>query len=167
MIQKYQTSILNILPHLINYKKFTTETTDNKINETQLVKLLNCLLVKRSNILGFIDNTDLDKKTGILATKAEFKAEQDKIVKLQAFDSSFFRGNSHFEDDGTQNYLVFQPIYRDFKKIGNVFIFQRGNVKNYLPDESIKPPATSDNSLAPSLNSIGVKPRRKFNGQCV
>ena len=38
-----------------------------------------------------------------LAGKAELKAEQDKIVKLQAFDSSHFLGKSHFEDDGTQN----------------------------------------------------------------
>ena len=36
------------------------------------------------------------------------------IAKLEAFDSSYFRGKTHFEDDGTQNYSVFQPIYRYF-----------------------------------------------------
>ena len=35
------------------------------------------------------------------------------------FDSSYFRGKSYFQDDGTQNYLVFQPMYIYFKKIGN------------------------------------------------
>ena len=30
-----------------------------------------------------------------LATKAELKEEQDKIIKLQAFDSSYFCGKSH------------------------------------------------------------------------
>ena len=38
------------------------------------------------------------------ARKAKLKAEQDKIVKLQAFNSSHFRGKSHFEDAGMQNF---------------------------------------------------------------
>ena len=60
------------------------------------------------------------KKIITLATKAELKVEQDKIIKLQAFDSSYFRDKSHFVDeDSTQNYLVFQPMYRFFKNIGN------------------------------------------------
>ena len=46
-----------------------------------------------------------------LATKSELKAEQEKMIKLQEFDSSYFGGKSHFEDDDTQNYLVFQPMY--------------------------------------------------------
>ena len=32
----------------------------------------------------------LIKKVATVATKAELKAEQDKIKKLQAFDSSYF-----------------------------------------------------------------------------
>ena len=47
------------------------------------------------------------KKVAALETKVALKAEQDKIMKLQAFDSSYFQGKSHFEDDATQNYLVF------------------------------------------------------------
>ena len=42
-----------------------------------------------------------------LAAKAELKAEQDKIAKIQTFDLSLFFDNGHFEDDGTQDYLVF------------------------------------------------------------
>ena len=64
-------------------------------------------LLNKSDISGFIDNTNLDKKIAALTTKAELKAEKDKIVELQAFDSSYFRYKSHFEDDGTENYLVF------------------------------------------------------------
>ena len=33
--------------------------------------------------------------------------------------TSYFRGKYHFEDDGTHNYLVFQPLYKYFKKIGD------------------------------------------------
>ena len=64
-------------------------------------------LVKKSDISGFIDNSNLDKKIAARTTKVELKAEKDKIVKLQAFDSSYFCYKSHFEDDGTKNYLVF------------------------------------------------------------
>ena len=35
------------------------------------------------------------------------------------FDSSYLRGKNHFKDDVTQNYLVFQLIYRYFKRVGN------------------------------------------------
>ena len=43
----------------------------------------------------------MNKKVATLSTKVELKAEQDKIVKLQAFASSYFSGKSHFEDDAT------------------------------------------------------------------
>ena len=32
-------------------------------------------------------------------TKAELKSEQDKIAQLDAFDSSYPFGKSHFEDE--------------------------------------------------------------------
>ena len=50
----------------------------------------------KSAIAWFINNADLDKKVATLATKAELKAEQDKIIKLQTFDSSYFWGKSYF-----------------------------------------------------------------------
>ena len=58
--------------------------------------------------------SNLNTKLATLATKAELKAEQDKIMKLQGFDSHYFRSEIHFQDDETQNYSVFQPIYRFF-----------------------------------------------------
>ena len=76
----------------------------------------------------------------------ELKAEQDKIVKLQALDLSYFCSESHFEDDGTQHYLVFQSIYRYFKKIDNTDHISEWKSKG-LPDESRKFLATSDNSI--------------------
>ena len=44
---------------------------------------------------------------------------QNEFKKLKTFDSSYFIGKSHFEEDGTQNYLVFQPIKKYFKMITN------------------------------------------------
>ena len=40
-----------------------------------------------------------------LATKAELKVEQDKVVKLETYDLSYFPGKKFF-DDGFQNMLV-------------------------------------------------------------
>ena len=47
------------------------------------------------------------KKSSNISNKAQLKAEQDKITKLETFDSNYFRIKSYFEGDGTQNYLVF------------------------------------------------------------
>ena len=56
--------------------------------------------------------------------------------KLKTFDSSYFIGKSHFEEDGTHNYLVFQPIikYFEINRLPMLLImFYRGNLKDYLP----------------------------------
>ena len=42
-------------------------------------------------------------------TKAELKAEQDKIVKLQIRDLSYFLGKIFFGDNNFQNMFIFQP----------------------------------------------------------
>ena len=39
------------------------------------------------------------------------------LKKLKIFDSSCFMVKSHFEEDDTQNYLVFQPMNKYFKRI--------------------------------------------------
>ena len=64
-------------------------------------------------------NSDVITKLATLATKTQLKAEKDKIVKFQTFDSSYSVVKGHFEDDGTQNRFTCQRIYRYFKKIGN------------------------------------------------
>ena len=56
---------------------------------------------------------------------------ENNIKKLQTFDSSYFKGKSHFEEDGVQNYLVFQPMARYFKMIINTWFHHR-NLKEYL-----------------------------------
>ena len=61
MMQKYQTLSLNNLPHLIKTNLWIKKI-DNKIKEK--------MLVNGSNIYGFIDNSDLNKKIEKLATKA-------------------------------------------------------------------------------------------------
>ena len=42
---------------------------------------------------------------------------ESEFKKLETFDSTYFLGRSHFEDGGTQYYLVFQMAYRYFKTV--------------------------------------------------
>ena len=89
--------------------------------------------------------------------------------KLKTFDSSYFIGKSHFEEDGMQNYLVFQPINKYFKVIANNDYVS--SLKLYLiielSAETIKPPTAFDNSLTPAVSYYGTKTRVKFVGSCL
>ena len=71
------------------------------------------------------------------------------------------------QDDGTQNYLVLQPIYPCFKDIGNNDYISTLKKKYSLSDKSIKPPAKSNDSLAPTLSYINPKTQIKFDGSCL
>ena len=75
-------------------------------------------------------------------------------------------GKTHFEEDGTQNYLVFQPINKYFKVITNKKYISSWKSKG-LSDESIKLPTTSDNSLSPLIDYFRNKIRLKFKGDCL
>ena len=85
---------------------------------------------------------------------------------LKTFDSSYFIGKSHFEEDDTQNYLVFQQISKYFKVITNTDYVSSWKSKG-LSAESIKPPRTSDNSLTPIVSYYGTKMRGTFTGSCL
>ena len=51
----------------------------------------------------------------LLQKDAKIIEVENNIKKLQTFDSSYFRDKNYFDEDGTQNYLVFPPILRYFK----------------------------------------------------
>ena len=85
---------------------------------------------------------------------------------LKTFDSSYFIGKSHFERDGTQNCLVFQPLTKYFKVIANTDYVSSWKSKA-LSAETIKPPTTSDNNLTPALSYYGTKTGVKFAGSCL
>ena len=89
--------------------------------------------------------------------------------ELKTFDSGYFIGKSHFEEDCTQNDLVFQPIHKYFKfvNINNDWYITSWQSKG-LSSESIKPPSTSDNSLTPTISYYRAhKIRVKFTGSCL
>ena len=75
--------------------------------------------------VNLVTKTDFDTKLQslnkrITSNKTKHLLVENELKKQQKFDASYFRRKSHFEEDGTQNYLVFQPIYRYFKRIAGV-----------------------------------------------
>ena len=58
---------------------------------------------------------DLKIKHATLGTKAELKAEQHKIVKLQTVIYINFLTKIFFGDDGSQNIFVYQPTLDTFR----------------------------------------------------
>ena len=84
-MQKYQTSKKNILLLLLIISlwiKYSNKKLDAKIKNKKLIN--------KSDIFGFIYNSDLDKKIEWLAAKKELKEEQRKILKLQPYESFYF-----------------------------------------------------------------------------
>ena len=48
----------------------------------------------------------------ITANKTKHLLVQKEFKKFKTFDSGYFRGKNYFEENGAQNYLVFQPMYK-------------------------------------------------------
>ena len=110
---------------------------------------------------NLITKIDFDAKLSSLnrkvtANKSKNLLAENELKKLKTLDSSYFIGKSHFEENGTQNYLVFQPINRYIKVIANTDYVLSWKSKG-LSSENITPPTTSDNSLAPALSYYGLK----------
>ena len=78
------------------------------------------------------------------------------MKKLKVFDLSYFIGKSYFEEDGTQNYLLFQSLNKYFKIITNTKYVLPWQSKGLL-DKTIKPITTSDYKLNRQLNYFGTK----------
>ena len=60
-----------------DYNKFTRNVN------AEMIEKWKCF--RKTNIVDQVKNSELNKKVAILATKAELKAEEDKITKIQAF----------------------------------------------------------------------------------
>ena len=121
-----------------------------------------------------ITKTDCDAKLSslnktITQNKTKHLLVENELNKIKTFDSSYFIAKSHFEEDGTQNYLVFQLMYRYF------IVFSITQCLEYvsewkskgLSNESIKAISTSDNSLNPTLSYYDTKTRVKSTGGCL
>ena len=100
----------------------------------------------------YFDNKVSNINREITANKTMHLLVENELKKLETFDSVYFCVKSHFEEVGTQNWLVFQPIHRYFKTASdNSSVILSWKYKG-LSDESIKAPTTSNKFLDPSLD---------------
>ena len=166
LVQKtdYNTKITNIKNKLNNHNY------DKYINTSKFNTLATNVFNARLAQGNLITKTDFNTKLSSLNRKITQNKSKHLLVenesnKLKTFDSSYFIGKSHFEEDGVQNYLVFQPLYKYFKTDSSYHILSW--TSKGLSDESIKPPSAPNNFLAPSLNYVGTKIRVKFSGSCL
>ena len=72
-----------------------------------------------------VTKTDFDTKMQKLNKKNNSNTTKHLLVeaelkkKLKKIDAVYFRGKNYFDGVGTQNYLVFQPVYKYFEMAGN------------------------------------------------
>ena len=124
---------------------------------------------------NLITKTDLDAKLSslnkeITSNKTKHLLVENEFKKLKTFDQCYCIGKSHFGEDDTQNYLVFQPIQRYFKVIASV-----GNGSHIyywkpkgLSDKRINSVKTYDYEITPYLSYYDTnKIRVKFDGGCL
>ena len=158
------TEIVNKLNNHNHDKYIDTQTFNKLTADVFNVRLAQANLITKTKF----DAKLLNRNRKFAANKSKHLLVENELNKLKTFDSSYFIGKSHFEEDGVQNYWAFQLIIRYFKvnTIANTDYVSSWKSKG-LSAESIKPPTTSDNSLTPELNYYGTKTRVKFTRSCL
>ena len=78
----------------------------------------------------------------------QIKTEKN-FLKVQTFDLSYFNGKSYFDDDRSQNCLIFQAISNTFTMLtGDTNTIIAWKSKGLL-DKSVESHITPSNSFAP------------------
>ena len=113
----YNTKITEIEKKLThNHDKYITTPEFNTLATSVFnARLAQANLVTKTDFDNSISS--LDSK--IAANKAKNESIENEFKKLKTFDSSYFIGRNDFEEDGTENYLVFQSLNKYFKVITN------------------------------------------------
>ena len=149
-------------------KKLTDHKHDEYITTPEFNKLAANVFNARLVQVNLITKTDFDTKLSslnrkITSNKSNHLLIENELNKLETFDSGYFIGKSHFEEVSTQNYLVFQPMYRYFRLITNTSNILSWKSKGFS-NEKFNPP---NGNFSPSIDYVGNKITVKFNGSCL
>ena len=87
------------------------------------------------------------------------------MKKLNIFDISYFRGKNYFEEDGTQNWFVFQPMGKYLETVfTNNFTYTLSWKPKGLSNLEMKPIKTNNYLSNPRTDQYDTsKIRLKFN----
>ena len=115
------------------------------------------------------DNRLMSLNRKINLNKTKHVLVENKLKKLKTFVASYFRDKSYFEGDGVQNYLIYQPINRYFKRIigvgsGEFIYFWKCKS---LSHEGINSNSVSNYSITSELRYFGSKISVKLNECCL
>ena len=103
----------------------------------------------------------------MLSYEHKLKQRGDTINDLER-DAFYFKGKNYFGDDGMQNYFVFQPMYKYFKKVidstDNTVYVHYWQSKGLSLGKINAPGTSSSNDQAPVLEYGVAVIRLKFKG---
>ena len=127
----YDTKINELEKNLTDHDYITTPEFN-----TLAADVFNLILAQAN----LITKTDLNAKLSglnqkITSNESKHLLVENELKNIKTFDSSYFIGKSHFEEDGTQNYLVFQPINSILNELLMLVLaitFITGNLKDCL-----------------------------------
>ena len=113
LVKKYKTDYNSKVTKIEN--TLNNHNHDKYINTSEFNKLAADVFNARLAQANLITKTDFDAKLSslnrkITQNKSKHLLVENELNKLKTFDSSYFIGKSHFDGDGTQNYLVFEPM---------------------------------------------------------
>ena len=151
------THVENKIPFVSSLVKKTDYNTKLKEIENKLNNLNPDNLVAKWNFNNTVSS--LDSKIAVNKTKTS-------QLRLKTLDLNYFIGKSNFEEDGTQNYLVFQSLFRYFKlnaSTGHISSWK----SNGLSAETIERPSTLDISITPKLSFYDATIRVEFSRTCL
>ena len=169
------TAIENKIPNVSNLVKKTYSIT--KISEIETNYHNKFITTPECNNLAagictarlaqadLVTKTDFDTKLQsfnkkIISNKTKNLLVETELKNLEKFDAVYFRGRNYFDGDGTQNYLVFQPVYKYFETVGSETSSWESKG---LYSEKISSVTTSDGRVSKLLyDNVSIKV--KFNG---
>ena len=100
-------------------KKITDDKHDKYITTPEFNKLTAENFSARLAQANVIAKTDFDAKLSnlnreITSNKTKILLVENELKKLNSFDLGYFTWKNHFDEDGAQKYLIFQPILKYF-----------------------------------------------------
>ena len=103
-------------------RKLTDHNHDKYITTPEFNNLAADVFNARLAQANLIRKTDFDAKLSSFNRKITSNKSKHLLVEneLEKLKTNYFIGKSSFEEHGTQNCLVFQPMYRYFKRIAGV-----------------------------------------------
>ena len=131
-------------------KKLNDHNHDKYITTTEFKKLATDAANARIVQANLVKTTDFDNKLPDLNRK--IVSNKTKDISL-AKELSYFRGENHFDEDGNQNYHIFQPISKYLKVVNvnnsNYILSWKSRGLNNIKIESIN---TNNYSLNPQID---------------